>query len=91
MEDGRDPHYTPFRKLSAKPTVRTPGELLWELRKDHVTWSAEVKFLGEDYGWQALILRAGDLFSAHRFALKAHAVAWADEQRVDIERGWVEL
>jgi len=31
---------------------------------NHVTWSCELRFHGESYGWETLVLRDGELFSA---------------------------
>ena len=44
-----------------------PGELLWTVRVAHVTWWCEFRFHGESYGWEAQILRNGDLFVGQRF------------------------
>jgi hypothetical protein len=35
--------YRPNHKPPLKPTVRQPGEPLWEFRKDHHTYSCELK------------------------------------------------
>jgi hypothetical protein len=64
--------------------------VLWTLRRDHVDWSCELLFRGESYGWEARILRAGEMFISQRFLLRAHADAWVAEQRADIERGWID-
>ena len=47
-----EPFYSPTHKPA--PVVRKPRptEPSWELRKDHVTWSAELRFHGESYGWE---------------------------------------
>ena len=49
-----------------KPPVRQPksGDPLWNVRVNNVKWSAELRFHGESYGWEAQILRDGDLISA---------------------------
>jgi hypothetical protein len=83
-----EPFHTPGKKPQPRRTTRTPCEPLWEFRKDHVTWSAELKFHGESYGWEALILRAGELSISRRFLLRSHAVAWAESEQADIEKGW---
>jgi hypothetical protein len=47
-----------------KPAPRCrprPGEPLWSLQKDNVTWSCELQFHGESVGWEAQILRDGNL------------------------------
>lgn len=38
-----------------------PGERVWDFRRDHLTWSCELRFHGESYGWEAQILRKGEL------------------------------
>jgi hypothetical protein len=85
-----DAFYSPNRKPPAarKPT---PGEPLWSLRYHHITWSCELRFHGESYGWEGQILRNGELFTARgAFVLKGDAIRWAEEQRKDAERGWPE-
>jgi hypothetical protein len=57
---------------------------------DHITWFCELRFHGESYGWDARILRAGDFFASHRFVLRAHAEEWANEQRQNIDKGWID-
>ena len=42
------------------PRVPRPGEPLWSLRKDHNTWSAELRYHGE-WGVEAQLLRDGEL------------------------------
>jgi len=46
-----------------------------------VTWSAEPFFRGEGYGWEAQILRNGQLTIGRRFLLKAEAVNWAEAEK----------
>jgi hypothetical protein len=47
MSDDRDlPFYSPhYRRPEA--TRNRPAEPLWTLRKDHVTWSASLRYHGE--------------------------------------------
>jgi hypothetical protein len=47
-------------------------------------------FRAESYGLEALVLRSGELSNSRRFILREAAVRWADEQRTDIERGWID-
>jgi hypothetical protein len=89
MDDQRDPLYTPFGKPQA-PRPCQPGEIVWTLRREHVDWSCELLFRGESYGWEARVLRSGELSVSRRFILREPAVRWADEQRTDIERGWID-
>jgi hypothetical protein len=80
--------YSPDRK-PPPPRYYKPAttERLWELRKDHVTWSCDLRFHGESYGWESMILRDGELVISQPFILKAAAIGWANEQRGEIERG----
>jgi hypothetical protein len=55
-----------------------------------VEWSCESLFRGESYGWEARVFTAGKLFVSPRFVLRAQARRWADEQKNEIERGWVD-
>ena len=72
-----EPFYTPGKKQTPpKHYWPESSERLWEIRKDHATWSADLRFHGESYGWEAMILRDGDLVISQRFALKAIAVEW---------------
>jgi hypothetical protein len=74
------------RRTPKPPLPRQPraGESLWEFRKDHHTWSAELRYHGE-WGVEAQILRDGDLVIGRRFDTKALAVQWADEERKAIQ------
>jgi hypothetical protein len=56
-----------------------------------VTWSCELRFHGESYGWQATILRNGELAISQRFELREQAIYWSEEQRRDFERGWIDV
>jgi len=50
-----------------------------------------LRFHGESYGWEAQILRDGELFGGHgAFVTKAAAVQWANELRREIEGGLFE-
>lgn len=42
---------------------------------------------GESYGWEAMILRDGELAISQRFMLKAVAALWAEGEKADIEKG----
>jgi hypothetical protein len=83
-----EPFYTPGRKPTPQPHYRPQStEPLWELRKDHVTWSGELRFQGESYEWEAMILREGELSISQRFVMKEHAIQWAESERANIEKG----
>jgi len=70
--------------LPRQARVPKPGEPLWSLRREHVTWSAELRFHGESCGWEAQILREGELVLGRRFPLRAQAVQFADEIKGEI-------
>jgi hypothetical protein len=48
-------------------------------------WSCELRFHGESYGWEAQLLREGELVIGHRFLLRQLAEAWADTERQILE------
>jgi hypothetical protein len=77
----------PFRKRPTPKPV-TPGERIWTVVRDHI--ECELKFKGEDYGWDARIIRAGEFFASYRFVLRAAAERWANEQKQQIEKGWTD-
>jgi hypothetical protein len=65
------------------PPVRkpTPGEPVWVQQNGPVQWSCELRFHGESFGWEAQILRDGELVIGRRFLLREQAVAWAEHER----------
>lgn len=69
-----------LRTQPADGAAATPkrGEPIWELRRNHVTWSCERRFYAESWGWEAQILREGELVIGHRFLLRRLAEAWAE-------------
>jgi hypothetical protein len=69
------------------PAVRTakPGDLLWELRREHITWSAELRFHGESWGWEAQILRDDDLLLGQRFLSREQATRFAEAIQAEIQ------
>ena len=69
------------------PRQRRPGELLWTVRKDDVTWTSELKFHGKSYGWESITLRDGDLAISRRFLLREGALRWAEEEKQYREKG----
>jgi hypothetical protein len=76
-----EPFYVPGRKPTPKPHYRPESsERLWEIRKDHVTWSCDLRFHGESHGWESMILRDGKLAISQRFLLRESAIRWAEEQ-----------
>src|SRR5262245_26105451 len=81
-----------WQPFQGKPrsTPLAPAETIWTVMHDHVLWSCEFVFRGEDYGWEARLIRAGDFFMSHRFLLRAQAERWATDQRQTIENGWTE-
>jgi hypothetical protein len=86
-----EPFHTPAKKLTPpKHYWPASSERLWEISKDHVTWSADLRFQGESYGWEAFTLRNGELSRGQLFVGKKDAIAWAEYQRVDIANGLIE-
>ena len=86
MSERWNPHYQP------KDEPKPPTEPLWSLWVAGVTWSCELRFHGASAGWEAQILRDGELFTARgAFVLKGDAIRWAEEQRKDAERGFLDL
>ena len=55
------------------------------MQKGDVTWSAELFFRGEGVGWEAQILRDGDLVIGRTFILRVLAVGWAKNKRDRLE------
>jgi hypothetical protein len=68
------------------PRQRQPGEPLWTIHVDHVTWSCELRSHGE-YGQEAQIYRDGDFVIGHRFHSRDLAIRWAELQRREMGRG----
>jgi len=79
-----DAFYRPNRPSTPRRQPK-PGEPLWFLRRDHLTWSCEFRFHGESYGWDAQLLREGELVIGHCFLLRQLAEAWADTERQILE------
>jgi len=77
--------YRPNRPAPA-PRQPKPGEPIWSLRHEHVTWSCELRFHAESWGWEAQILHEGELVIGQRFALRQVAEQWADEERKHLEK-----
>ena len=75
-----EPFYKPNRtpRPQRKPV---PGEFLWELRRGPASWSGELRFHGDSYGWETQILRDGELVIGRRFPVREQAVDWAEKQR----------
>jgi hypothetical protein len=71
-----DPFYLPYLPNTSldSPKPHAP-EPLWELRKNHHTYSCELKFRNE---WG--ILRDDELIMGRRFDTRAQAVQWAEEE-----------
>ena len=88
-DDPELPFYSPHYRPPEAPRNR-PAEPLWSIRVNDVTWSCELRFHSESYGWSATILREGNLFTSHgAFVAKAAAVQWAEEQRKGAEKGFL--
>jgi hypothetical protein len=78
--------YTPGHVPPTLRVVPRPAEPLWELRKDHVTYTCELRYHGE-WGVEAQIFHDGDFRVSWRYQTRAQAVAWAEGERRDIEAG----
>jgi hypothetical protein len=65
---------------SSRPGSNRPSPALPRCRR--VTRSC---FHGKSYGWEAQILREGDLHSSRRFLLRERPAKWAEQKRVWIE------
>ena len=83
-----EPFYSPNRKPPAPRTERMVGELISEIHSDHVFWRAEL-FDEHAYGFDVRF-RGGELFGSQRWANRETAVAWANDKRRNIEKGWTE-
>jgi hypothetical protein len=75
---------------SSGPATRSevppePGAPLWSAQKGDVTWSCELRFHGESVGWEAQILRDGDLVIGRAFILRDLAAGWAKNERDRLE------
>jgi hypothetical protein len=81
-----DAFYRPNRP-PAPPRPPKPGEPIWSLRLEHVTWSCELRCHGESWGWEAQILREGELVIGRHFTLRRLAEQWAEEERKYLGRG----
>jgi hypothetical protein len=90
ISDDQEP-FIPQLPTASSPTRNRPAEPLWNVQVNHLTWSCELRFHGETYGWEAQILWNGELFAAHgAFVLKGDACRWAVERRKHAERGFLE-
>ena len=69
------PFYAPNRMWAPRRQPR-PGEPVWDVRVDHVTWSGEFRFHGESYGCEAQSVREDELVIGEqlRQAQKTEAV-----------------
>jgi hypothetical protein len=78
---GDDPmhsgHHPPVRQ-------RRPGEPLWTIRVNHITYSAELKFHGESCGWECQISEYGP-HDGRRFIRRDAATRWAESEWKEIE------
>ena len=61
-------------------------EQLWTIQIQRDTWSCELVFGGDSWGWEARTLREGKLFISRRFSKKVQATEWAAEMRDLLDR-----
>jgi hypothetical protein len=71
-------HIIPPKKSSTK-------DRLWEVRRGPDVWTCELVL--DDYGSEARISKNGDLLVTRRFNLGWQILAWAEQERQDIEKG----
>jgi hypothetical protein len=79
---GVDAPNTPDRVVAPRVVPR-PAEPFWEFRKNHVTYTCELRYHGE-WGVEAQIFLDGDFRMSWRYQTRALAVAWAEAKRRDI-------
>ena len=73
----------PGRKVPPRQPV--PGELLWTVRRDAVMWSCELRTYN-GLGVEAQILRDGELVIGRTWPTRPLAIAWAEQERKDLEK-----
>jgi hypothetical protein len=56
------------------------------VQQGDATWTAELFFHGEGVGWEARILRDGELSVARTYLLRDVAVGWAKNERDRLEK-----
>jgi hypothetical protein len=78
-----DAFYSPNHR--PPPRQRRPGEPLWSLREDAVTWTAELRNDGAGVGVEAQILCDGELVVGRHFALRELATRWAEQERARLK------
>ena len=77
---GDDAFYSPDLPQTLRVRPR-PAEPLWELRRNHITYSCDLHYHGE-WGVEAQILYDGNRFVSWRFQTRALAVEWAEAERM---------
>jgi hypothetical protein len=88
MTDDSDPFYQPGRPQARRQPQ--PGDRIWTLRKAVARYDCELRFHGERYGWEAQLLRDGDIrLCRGGFVTRALALQWADLERKALQaEGW---
>jgi hypothetical protein len=82
-----DAFYSPGHVTAPRRTQQV--ESLWTVERAGVRFSAVLRFHGENYGWEAQLLRDGELAMGRCFILHDAAVRWADGERVALQaEGW---
>jgi hypothetical protein len=79
-----DAFYSPNHK-PAGPRQAQPGELVWEAHIRGRFYRCELRDHGQ-WGVEAQVLLDHDLFYARRFSTRAAALAFAEEERIDLSR-----
>ena len=68
------------------PRQPQPGEPLWQISVNNVTWSCELRTHGE-WAVEAQILCDGECVIGQRFETRTLAERWSKMYRQEIERG----
>jgi hypothetical protein len=82
-----EPFYAPNRP-PASPRQPKPGELLCEFQAKRTLkyWRVELRDCGE-WGVEAQFFEDGHFSRSHRFPTRELAIAWAEAERRDLEKG----
>jgi hypothetical protein len=83
-----DPFYSPSHRPTPARQPR-PAERLCEFVRasDGTPMAVDLRFHGDSYGWEALILERGELFASRgAFVTRDLAIQWAEIERQVIER-----
>jgi hypothetical protein len=87
VSDDKTTWYSPGVNLPPRTKPR-PGELLFEFVRDsdHAHVRCELRYRGQ-WGVEAQFIKNGELLVAQRFETRDHAVRWARDLRLVLEKG----